>query len=137
MLQLSHVSLLCPSKNDVALKITIRLVIDHYWILIKIVILRATSFLEGQKSDTRGSCRITLTSYAPQLLGPYETNIALCTQIIHNLIISLSFILNPKIVKPIPRKCQVPLNIQYYDFKCDQSLHSSLSYSGGIFLDSD
>jgi hypothetical protein len=35
MLQVLLVSLLSPSKNDVAITITIRLVINHYWILIK------------------------------------------------------------------------------------------------------
>jgi len=30
MLEVSHVSLLCPSKNDVAFKIIIELVIDYH-----------------------------------------------------------------------------------------------------------
>jgi hypothetical protein len=30
-------SILSPSKNDVAIKITIKFVIDYYWILIKLL----------------------------------------------------------------------------------------------------
>jgi hypothetical protein len=41
-------------------KITIELVINHYWILIKIVVLKATSFLKEHKSDTLATSKITL-----------------------------------------------------------------------------
>ena len=60
MLQVHLVSFLNLFKNDVAIKITIWLMIDHYWILIKlIVILIFTLFLKGLKRDTRTTSIIT------------------------------------------------------------------------------
>jgi len=58
MLHVIPMSLLCPSKNEVAFKITLVLVInfDH------MVILKATSFLEGHKRDMGMTFRITQVS---------------------------------------------------------------------------
>jgi hypothetical protein len=54
MLHVIPMSLLCPSKNEVAFKITIELVIDQNWTIL------ITSFLEGHKRDMGMTFRITL-----------------------------------------------------------------------------
>jgi hypothetical protein len=43
----------------VTFKITIKFMIDQLLNFNQMVILKATSFLEEHKSDTRGTCRIT------------------------------------------------------------------------------
>jgi hypothetical protein len=49
MLDVISMSLLHTSKNEVTFKITIRLVIDQNFV--HMVILKATSFLEGHEYD--------------------------------------------------------------------------------------
>jgi hypothetical protein len=58
MLEVPIVFLLYPFNNEMIFKITIMLVIDHYWILIKLmIILKVTLIL---CKDTRKTCKITL-----------------------------------------------------------------------------
>lgn len=59
MLHVIPMSLLCLSKNEVAFKIIIELVIDQNSNFDHMVILKATLFLEGHKRNMSMTFRIT------------------------------------------------------------------------------
>jgi hypothetical protein len=58
MLEVPIVFILYPFNNEMIFKITIMLVIDHYWILIKLMIILKVTLIIWK--DTRKTCKITL-----------------------------------------------------------------------------
>jgi len=59
ILEVTFVSFLCPSNNDVAFKITIWSKLNSDQLQDRMVILKVTSFLEGHKNDKRVTSNIT------------------------------------------------------------------------------